>query len=303
MPGEVKKFFTQSVPADFFTMICSVAMVFTTFAIINLPVRFTRFTIFIAACTFFIYSFHRISFLLDYSRPKRLYRSLINQKKNPAFISSAFAFSFLLVQMFFLKADEILILLPVLVLSFLYTVPLLSVKSPPDNNLNSSLSPVKKVRIRELLFLKIPILAFVWAISTVVLPLTEQNISIFSPLTLWMLVNRFLFIFALCIPFEVRDYEFDKNSNVRTLPVVYGIKITRLVGIIIILLEIISHHIFLPGLVSNGRIITALDMSAIIALTWIIFEKRNSPSYYYKYLVDGTMLLRFIFVFLAIKSA
>jgi 4-hydroxybenzoate polyprenyltransferase len=302
MPREVKKFFTQSVPADIFTMICSVAMVFTTFAIVNLPLQLTRFTIFIAVSTFFIYSFHRISFLLDYSGIEKLYRSFLNQKKNPAFVSSVFSFSFLLVQMFFLNADEILILLPVLFLSFLYTVPLLSVKNSPGNP-HSSLSTLKKVRIREVLFLKIPILAFVWAISTVVLPLTEQNISIFSPLSVWMLVNRFLFICALCIPFEVRDYEFDKNSNVRTLPVVYGIKITRLLGIIIILMEIISHHVFLPALLSNKRIITALDISSIIALTWIIFEKRNSQSYYYKYLVDGTMLLRFIFVFFSLKSA
>ena len=96
------------------------------------------------------------------------------------------------------------------VLSLAYSVPFLphatGVKRP----------------LRGLPGLKIFLIAYVWAVATVGLPALLAGVPLFAPHTLALMAERGLFIFALTLPFDVRDMAGDRAAGVLTLPHVLG---------------------------------------------------------------------------------
>ena len=281
----LKRFFNAFIFGNIFIALCATGMIFSTFILNGLPIIITPFTVFITMATYLFYNFHHFSFELDFYNFKKFKFStdgiLIEPVKKVFFI---IAFIALIGSTFFLFQCLYYFLFPLALIAFAYSVPFIKI-----NN--------RKIRLSEIPMVKTPVIALVWGFSTTIIPLAEQNICLTNSFVLLQIISRILFMFALCIPFEIRDLEKDKNRNVRTLPVIYGIKITQIVGILIVFLEIITHH--LMPLISASLII-ALDISSLVALAWIIKNKNSTGKYFYKFLVDGTMLLRFIFLFIAI---
>ena len=54
-----------------------------------------------------------------------------------------------------------------------------------------------------------------------ILLILEEEI-IFSDNIIAHLLSRFLFVFAICIPFDIRDVKYD-NIKLKTIPIVFGI--------------------------------------------------------------------------------
>lgn len=81
-------------------------------------------------------------------------------------------------------------------------------------------------RLRDVPGLKIFLIASIWAIVSQGLP------DLMSRLTIdyLALFERFLFIFAITIPFDIRDLHFDK-FNLATLPQYFGVRKARWMGI------------------------------------------------------------------------
>ena len=248
-------------------------MVFSTFLMNGLQIALTPFTIFITMATYLLYNFHRFSFRII------IFSSI---EKVCYIIASAV----LIGSLFFLKQQIFLFLVPLVLLTLSYSIPFIKL-----NN--------KRITLAEIPFVKTPVLALVWGISTTVIPLIEQNINLSSSFIGLQVLSRTLFVFALCIPFEIRDIVHDKSKNIRTLPVIHGIKDTKIIGVFIVALEIFMHH--LMPVISLSSVI-ALDISSLVALIWIIHRKQTTGVYFYKFLVDGTMLVRFIFLFIAIHK-
>ncbi len=283
MRGILNRFLHELIFRNYFIAICSISMVFSTYLLIGIPVQVTHFTIFLACATFLLYNFHIYSFHLDYSKIGKFFSSF-NALNIELYEQVIFVFVLLIagINLFYLNENVLLWLIPLAVLSLLYSIPLLGIK--------------RKFRIREALFVKMPLLAAVWSLATVIIPLAEQNIRLYTPFIVEQVCCRFFFVFALCIPFEIRDLEIDKKENVKTLPLVYGENKIKVLGTIMILLEIVIHH-FMP---INSSSMIALDVSSGIALIWIFVNARKRESYFYKLLVDGTMVLRFLFLYIAI---
>ena len=262
-------------------------MVFSTFLMNGLQITLTPFTIFITMATYLLYNFHRFSFRINIYEVEKIkffddeiiFSSI---EKVCLIIASAV----LIGSLFFLKQQIFLFLVPLVLLTLSYSIPFIKL-----NN--------KRITLAEIPFVKTPVLALVWGISTTVIPLIEQNINLSSSFIGLQVLSRTLFVFALCIPFEIRDIVQDKSKNIRTLPVIHGIKVTKIVGIFIVVLEIFMHHL-MPEISLSSVI--ALDISSLVALIWIIHRKQTTGVYFYKFLVDGTMLVRFIFLFIAIHK-
>jgi 4-hydroxybenzoate polyprenyltransferase len=200
--------------------------------------------------------------------------------------SYVIAFLVAFVYFFQLRERSFLYLFPLALLAIAYSVPLLKSKG-------------RKVRIKEIFFIKTPVIALVWSLTTTVIPLVEQNISLQSSFVFWQIVSKTLFIFVLCIPFEIRDMEIDRKNNVSTLAVAHGRKFTLVIGVIIILFELVTHHL-MNGL--SAISIFALDLSSIAALLIILLQNSKRSPYYYKFLVDGTMVLRFLILLLLTRA-
>ncbi len=82
------------------------------------------------------------------------------------------------------------------------------------------------VRLRDVPCLKIFLIAMTWAFVTEGLP----SILSIDKVDSLALLERFLFVFAITIPFDIRDLHFDKMS-LRTLPQLFGPVGARRIGI------------------------------------------------------------------------
>ena len=108
--------------------------------------------------------------------------------------------------LFFVSREILLTCLLLGVLSFGYTFPLL---------------PFGQGRLRDYGWVKILTLTLVWTITTAVLPMLHWNVSVYAyPLELLI---RFVFLFTLCIAFDVRDMQTDMREDILTIPNVIGI--------------------------------------------------------------------------------
>ncbi len=284
----MKKFLDIFVFGNFFISLCAVGMVFSTYIVNNIPIHISPFTVFILFSTYILYNFHRHSFLLDYSTNENFIASVRKIKTRPSEIFF-YGISVLgsLITLFYIHPKIYLFLIPMGILALLYTIPFIRSKK-------------KRLRLLEFYSVKTFVLAIVWGLTTTVIPLVEENISLLSPFVVLQVFSRSLFVFALCIPFEMRDTEKDRINNVRTLPVVYGIKAARIIGISAVILELILHHFMSP---ISLPLIVALDASSLVALFLILKQNNRNGPYYYKLYVDGMMLLRFIFLIIAIRFA
>lgn len=159
-------------------------------------------------------------------------------------------------------------------ISFAYTLPILPFKN--------------RRRIRDIGWLKILSLTSVWTIVTSVLPILFWKHSIADyPLEI---VLRGLFIFTLCIIFDIRDMQTDSLSRINTLPRMLGLRNTYMLMNALLLafvgvevLQYLRHPLWYRML---AVIITAI-LTRIVAR----YLKNREREWEYILYADGLMLL------------
>src|SRR2546421_5775438 len=72
------------------------------------------------------------------------------------------------------------------------------------------------VHIRKIAVGKTIFLAFAWAHITTLLPLVI-TVKQLEPQHIWFVVNRFFYIYAICIVFDRRDVEEDRKAGIKSL--------------------------------------------------------------------------------------
>jgi len=116
-----------------------------------------------------------------------------------------------------------------------------------------------------------------WTWCIIVMPFVESS----EPINHFAAFNLFLWIIALCIPFDIRDVQYDKG-NITTLPIVLGNKTAIIIASGILLLTLtLSIYI--------NDIILAVATGSSIPLVGAAINKRQD--YYYSMILDGVFLL------------
>lgn len=183
---------------------------------------------------------------------------------------------------FFLNFHSLLFILATGLLAAAYSFPLFML-----NN--------KAIGLRNLPGIKLFLIALIWSLSTVAFPIiqAESEFGIYIPFTETFLLTakRFLFIAAITIPFDIRDLFQDKIHELKTLPVLLGVKKSQW-----ICFSFLSVYAAMLLLYNNGFGADVYALFTTILLTgWLIFKsdfKRNE--YYYFLLLDGTMILQLV---------
>lgn len=150
----------------------------------------------------------------------------------------------------------------------------------------------QKKRFRDLHFLKLFLVGLVWTLVTVLLPFLESDLS-FSTSIFYLMLERILFIFAITIPFDIRDKETDQRMGVKTLPNTIGIKKSKqlaFVSLALGLFIILLNMNYLYNLPQVGR----FAISFLITGVLVSFATPNKSDQYFIGLIDGMMLLQFI---------
>lgn len=187
---------------------------------------------------------------------------------------------------YFLNTSSKILLIALALISVAYSLPIFTIHD-------------KRFGLRNIPGVKLFLIATVWALSCVLLPILEMEsnneISITLNDTILLITKRFLFIAAITVPFDIRDLFQDKSNELKTIPVILGEKTALLVCQGLLIAYLILLFLFTDQFNSN---FFALTLTILLA-GWLIFRSKwEKNEYYYFLYLDGTMILQFIMLLL-----
>lgn len=269
---------------NIFIAFCAVAMAQVSLAVFNLPPVQAPTGCFVFFSTLLVYNLHKSLSLLKSQSPAAVF-TLVTSSQLPlgarlviysGIAGAAVSFCFLV------TAQQVLVAALACV-TVAYSFPILKI-----NN--------SRKRIRELFFIKVFVISGVWSLITVLIPVLGSS---FSTASFWLLFfERMLFVFAITIPFEIRDMEQEKKWGNRTLPVVLGPAKSKTLAYVLVAIFCILALVHYLGLEKAPFMAAAMLFSAASAIVVIVQTNENRSNFFYKLYVDGTMMLQFIFVIL-----
>ena len=242
----------------------------------NLSLKDGQLACFVGAATFFLYNLHKpVTYFLrkQFMENQRFKRT--KAFEIPLSILSILAAILCVYYFFQLNKNSQMLLMGMAILSLGYVLPILG----------------KGRRLRDIGLLKIFLIAFVWAIITVVLPFLQIHHPSKNDLCLSLLcIERMCFIFALCIPFDIRDMDWDSRTNVKTIPLSIGSEKAKTVGYIALIISLSMSYLLMN--LTNYSEMQFLGSAIIYLLTALMLSKthKNRSDYFFYGGVDGLIL-------------
>ncbi len=143
--------------------------------------------------------------------------------------------------------------------------------------------------LRKVALAKTIFLAFVWMYVTTCLPI-EISQAPWHTDSLLFAGGRFFLIYAICILFDYRDREYDKQLGIRSLITWLSFKnITRLFAGSLLVFAVLTVMLFNYGY-SAGIVVILLIPGLITALLYR-YASRNFHDMLYYFVLDGLMAL------------
>ncbi len=170
----------------------------------------------------------------------------------------------LLLSCFFLESETIMVAIVLGVFNFFYAMPL----------------PYKT--LREIPFLKVFIIAFIWTAVTLGLPYIEsKTLLVYDAKLYFEIAERFCWIVLLMIPFEIRDYNYDRQ-NLKTLATVFGVYAIKLFGVSLCCILLFTRLVVISF--EHTATYGVIYISMVLAL---VFSKTQQRTYYASFWVEG----------------
>jgi hypothetical protein len=165
-------------------------------------------------------------------------------------------------------------------------------------------------RLRDLPGLKIFLIAIVWGIVTVIWPyvVTVGDCSGNCEKYIWkepyssFIEHWFVivtaYIFAITIPFDIRDYLID-GASVKSLPAILGIRRARILGMLLLIpvLMLCAYGV----VQQHDYRLEMFTVAAFCIPTALVigYATPNRHEYYFSLLTDGLLILLFLLVLIA----
>ena len=236
---------------------------------------------FVFCSTVLIYSIHRIvgiRKLSSFSTEGRF--QVISQYQDHIKVYIGVSLISMLYLMSQLSAVVVVALVPVGIISFLYTLPLFS----------------KKKRLRDFHYIKILLISYVWAyIATLPLWLDGGTIG-----GLWLyFMEKFVFILAITLPFDIRDLEIDSYTDLMTIPKRIGVKRTYALCMALLAIGLgIQIYVAYPLM----ELVFPIGIVYVLTALAIIISRGKRSDLYYSGMLDGTLVLRGIVLWLGLSG-
>lgn len=235
--------------------------------------------------TMMMYSLHRIIGITKISSEliEGRYRIILKYKSH----LKIYVFIALLGIIFFMISSTyryLIFMIPLGLISILYTVPLLS----------------KKKRLRDISYIKIFLISIVWSgISVGPILVSDQPVDIV--LVSLLSIEKLIYILAITLPFDIRDLAIDKSLVTMTIPHRIGIKNSyRLSYVLLIVgLSILAY-------ISIGSdlypMVLYFTVAYLLTMMSLIVSKSKSSDYYYSGLLDGIIGVRSLIIIIGCIS-
>lgn len=153
----------------------------------------------------------------------------------------------------------------------------------------------KQFSLRKIAWLKPLVVAAVWVMLTVLVPLCEAG---YLPEFWWLLLSiRMLYIAGLCLLFEIKDMAADQADGLSNIPSVIGIPATKRIAVLLFSIAILLSAIALCAL-SAQPAFAAIVIVQLICMFLIVHINANTSEKWYYIALDGTMFLLPVFIWL-----
>ena len=274
--------------SNFFVSLCVAALTYRTFLYFNFPPS-NALLVLVFSATYFIYNFQRLVRMnqKDIDEANIGFRMRwVYKNKQPIIFTIVIAAIILVVSLFYLNIKTILALAIMGFFSVVYVVRFI-----PYNN--------KWLALRDIPFLKIFVIAFVWTLVTGLLPLISKDVNQINLLHILFLSKQFLFVVAITIPFDIRDMKYDVEKGIKTFPLVVGVKNTLVLGMLLLLgfVAISSYEFLVFQSITMGLWIAEI-IAILLVMVLLLLSKKQQPELFYSFIIEGTSLLLAITVLL-----
>ena len=245
-------------------------------------------SLFVFFSTLLIYNYRKLFFADRELSPPVTERAkwIVSNRSTLAIICLTSVFG-ILISAFNLSGKTLLLLLPLFFISVLYATPF-----------STKMDSAK--RLRFLPYVKIFLVAGVWSTVTVLFPVVENDSEmLFSNAVIFSFITRFIFLFAITLPFDIRDIEVDARNKIKTIPLALGEKNTvRLALAALVLFMGMYGFSFLFMENQNRYKAIGYILSGICSFALISQSSKNKNEYFTSFWIEGLMLLQFICLFL-----
>lgn len=222
--------------------------------------------------TFIAYNFIRY---FEIDNQSDYYIQWIQRNKNKLILLILIGLIWMIEILFKIEHRTHLFILPFVFTSFFYVVPL----------------PYFRLRLRYIASIKLFLIALTWAGVTVVLPLVQCEYE-FTSNSFIVLFQRFLFILALTIPFDIRDLKID-SSEIKTLPQSIGVDKSKIVGTISLLMFFVLE-LFKQPLIEKSFL--EIAVITVISLLFLNYSSKNRKLFYTIFWVEAIPIFWLVLV-------
>lgn len=264
--------------SSFFIAFCAVSFCMETNVMLGLPLNSFSFYCFVFGATLVQYNVHYLIKTRAAAGSERFLWSVRNRKFHVLLF--CLGCGLILFSFFGFRIHHFYILVFLGLISALYSVPLL-----PFPN---------KKRIKDFGFTKIITLSLLWTLVTVWLPVAEFKYD--EKLYFFIFIKRFIFMFVLCLLFDIRDEKIDYEEGIQTIPVRLGKKRSYMLAyasLLIFVILVIAQYLYLP----QPEYVWGMLLS--VAITWGIIEatRKTNSDYIYLAGIDGMMLIQALLIY------
>ncbi len=220
------------------------------------------------------------NFVKYFGLAKFHYRSLANWLRVIQ-LFSLICFGFMIYYLLLLERNTLIIVIILALITLFYATPFLPKNIFLDNKYN----------LRSVSGLKVYIIALVWAFVTIILPAVNNdhpiNFDVFV-----MLLQRYIFVVVLILPFDIRDLHYD-SLKLSTIPQRIGIKSTKFLGISLLLVFLLLE--FFKDDLDLNQILTTLIIAIVTGL-FIVFSNMDRGRFYSAFWVEALPIFWLILV-------
>jgi 4-hydroxybenzoate polyprenyltransferase len=290
-----KKIFNTFFFGNFFAGFCAVALCIETNFQHGLALNGVQFYAFIFLATAYYYTFSYTKGTPDHVLNERV----IWYKKNELILKKSQAFILILILidllLFIVKYHQSIFHLNSIKFGQITIFPLIALAY------TFNLLPFSDVKkLRTVGWLKPFAIGFVWSGIVSVYPIIFYQIQLGSHANFFSLpsgllwLKNFMFVSTLCIMFDLKDYDHDKQEGLKTYAVQLGIiKTISFIIIPLVCLGIITFLKFHASIASNNTPSILLNLLPYLLLLISAYSLRKHKSIiYYLSVIDGLMIVK-----------
>jgi len=229
---------------------------------------------FVFFSTILAYNFMRV-FQLD--RINSMIAIWIQANRNALILLNSVCLVFIIYFSLDFRLSTILVLLPFVLATFFYAIP----------------GPSKLKGLRYVPGLKLFLISLTWAGVTLYLPLFI--VELHETEVIWIaFVQRFLFVMAVAIPFDIRDTYFD-FPGLKTLPQLIGIKNSKAVAIFAMVIFVFLELFRVQDMDASFM---ALIIITILSIVLILGSRPGQKRFYSSFWVESIPVFWYILLLL-----